>query len=61
MSLTKPASCFLQLIGGLILLIGVIMFFAHNPGGLILVAIGGVIVWWGGRAVRERIDKETRR
>ena len=58
---TKPASCFLQLIGGLLLLIGIIAFFAANPSGLILVAIGGLILWWGGKSTRERIRSETRK
>ena len=57
---TKPAAGCLQLIGGFILLVGLIAFFAKNPSGLILVAIGGGIIWWGGRAVRERIRNETR-
>jgi len=56
--LTKPAAVFVQLLGGLLLLIGVITFFAKNPAGLIFVAIGGAMVWRGGRATRERIRKE---
>ena len=61
MALTKPAAGCLQLIGGFFLVVGVGIFFSPHPAGLIPIAIGGLIVWAGGRGVRKRIREERHR
>lgn len=60
--MTKPAGCFIQLLGGALLLIGLSMGTGGKIGGYVSALIGLFLLIWSGLVIRERrkIDRDKK-
>ena len=59
MALTKPAGCFLQLIGSVPVIGGILLLiYSHKPLGGIFLLVAGILIMWMGRqpAVQKKVE-----